>query len=68
MRTYDISNLVLSGALFPDEVKRVSRKIHVLFVQQQQQRNIEKSMLHVRSCCCVFLFFFCAVLNKAVTV
>ena len=31
-------------------IKGVTRKIHVAVVQQQRQRNVEKSVLHVQSC------------------
>ena len=37
-RTYDISS-----------VKGISRKFHVVVVQQQRQRNVQKSVLHVQS-------------------
>ena len=38
-RTYDVSS-----------VKDVTRKFHVVVVQQQRQRNVQKSVLHVQSC------------------
>ena len=31
-------------------VKRVTRKFHVVVEQQQRQRNVQKSVLHVQSC------------------
>ena len=30
-------------------IKRVTRKLHVVVVQQQRQRNVQKSVLHVQS-------------------
>ena len=31
-------------------MKDVTRKFHVVVVQQQRQRNVQKSVLHVQSC------------------
>ena len=31
-------------------MKDVTRKFHVVVVQQQRQRNLQKSVLHVQSC------------------
>ena len=64
VKTYDISSL-----------KGATRKFHVVVVQQQWQRNVQKSVLHVQSCfllirpiivvvvVVLFCFFFVVVHN-----
>ena len=36
--------------VFTSSIKRVTRTFHVVFVQRRQ-RNVQKSMMHVLSCC-----------------
>ena len=46
--------------LFPSSTKREIRQFHVVVVQRRQ-RNVQKSVMHVQSCCfaCVNLLLFC---------
>ena len=46
--------------LFPSSTKREIRQFHVVVVQWRQ-RNVQKSVLHVQSCCfpCLNLFLLC---------
>ena len=46
--------------LFPSSTKREIRQFHVVVVQRRQ-RNVQKSVMHVQSCCfaCLNLFLFC---------
>ena len=46
--------------LFPSSTKREIRHFHVVVVQRRQ-RNVQKSVMHVQSCCfpCLNLFLFC---------
>ena len=46
--------------LFPRSTKREIRQFHVVVVQRRQ-RNVQKSVMHVKSCCfaCLSLFLFC---------
>ena len=45
--------------LFPSSTKREIRQFHVVVVQRQQ-RNVQKSVMHVQSCCftCLNLLLF----------
>ena len=42
--------------VFPSSTKREIRHFHVLVVQRRQ-RNIQKSVMHVQSCCFAYRFF-----------
>ena len=46
--------------LFPSSTKREIRQFHVVVVQRRQ-RNVQKSVMHVQSCCfaCLNLLLFC---------
>ena len=46
--------------LFPSSTKREIRQFHVVAVQRRQ-RNVQKNVLHVQSCCfaCLNLLLFC---------
>ena len=46
--------------LFPSSTKREIRQFHVVVVQQRQ-RNVQKSVMHVQSCCFAYLnvLLFC---------
>ena len=46
--------------LFPSSTKREIRHFHVVVVQRRQ-RNVQKSVMHVQSCCfaCLNLLLFC---------
>ena len=46
--------------VFTSSIKRETRRFHVVVVQQRQ-RNVQKSVMHVQSCCFVNLnlLFFC---------
>ena len=46
--------------LFPPSTKREIRQFHVVVVQRRQ-RNVQKSVMHVQSCCfaCLNLLLFC---------
>ena len=46
--------------LFPSSTKREIRQFHVVVVQRRQ-RNVQKSVMHLQSCCFAYLnlFFFC---------
>ena len=51
--------------LFPSSTKRKIRQFHVVVVVvQRRQRNVQKSVMHVQSCCfaCLNLLLFFAVL------
>ena len=46
--------------LFPSSTKREIEQFHVVAVQRRQ-RNVQKSVMHVQSCCfaCLNLLLFC---------
>ena len=46
--------------VFPSSTKREIRHFHVVVVQRRQ-RNVQKSVMHVQSCCfaCLNLLLFC---------
>ena len=46
--------------VFPSSTKREIRQFHVVVVQRQK-RNVQKSVMHVQSCCfaCLNLLLFC---------
>ena len=46
--------------LFPSSTKREIRQFHVVVVQRRQ-RNVQKSVMHVQTCCfaCLNLSLFC---------
>ena len=46
--------------VFPSSTKREIRQFHVVVVQRRQ-RNVQKSVMHVQSCCfaCLNLLLFC---------
>ena len=48
--------------LFPFSTKREIRQFHVVVVQRRQ-RNVQKSVMHVQSCCfaCLNLLLFCCI-------
>ena len=41
--------------MFPSSIKREFRHLHVVVVQQRQ-RNVQKSVMHVQSCCFAIAF------------
>ena len=55
--------------MFTFYIKREIRKFHVV-VMQRRQRNVQKSVMHVQSCCFtnLNLCFFAALLDVAVIV
>ena len=55
--------------LFPSSTKREIRQFHVVFVQRRQ-RNVQKSLMHVQSCCfaCLNLLLFAALVAVVVVV
>ena len=57
--------------VFPSSTKREIRHFHVVVVQRRQ-RNVQKSVMHVQSCCFAnltfCLFFFCNAFLVAVAV
>ena len=46
--------------VFPSSTRRENRDFHVVVVQRRQ-RNVQKSVMHVQSCCfaCLNLLLFC---------
>ena len=50
--------------MFTSSIKRESRKFHVLVVQRQE-RNVQKMVMHVQSCCFadLNLLLFCLLVD-----
>ena len=55
--------------MFTSSIKRENRDFHVVVVQWRQ-RNVEKSVMHVQSCCFAYyaFFFFADLVPVAVVV
>ena len=55
--------------LFSSSTKREIRQFHVVFVKRRQ-RNVQKSVMHVQSCCfhCLNLLFFVVLVAVVVVV